>query len=81
MTVPARSSRLRSHAQTEGCEAASGSHDALAWPCFRYQLIPTEGAAASLSAGTIHAPSSLNGSSHPAISLEWVEASKLSSPD
>jgi hypothetical protein len=41
-------------------------------PCFRCQLIHTKGAAALYSAGTIHALSSLNGSSHPAISLEGV---------
>jgi len=45
---------------------------ALKSPCFRYQFIHTKGATASCSTGTIHGRASLNGSSHPTISLEGV---------
>jgi len=75
VTVPANSSRLESYAKAEACEAASAMENTFESPGFRYQPIHAKGATASLSAGTLHAPSWLNGTSHPAISLESVEAS------
>ena len=71
MTVPAKSSRLESYAKTEGFEAASGIENTFESPGFRYPSIHAKGAAASHLAGTIHAPSSLNGSSHSSMSFEW----------
>jgi hypothetical protein len=68
--VPAKSSRLESYANAEGFEAACGSEITLESSCFQYQPIHAHGAVASHSTGTLHAPSSLNGTSHPAVSLE-----------
>ncbi len=61
----------------KGLDIEIEAKDALDSACFRYQLIPTKGANASHSTGTIHARSSLNGSSHSIISLEGIAAPNM----
>ncbi len=81
MTVPDESSRLESHAEAELLDATAhqlrtvrscGQKHSLETPGFRYPPIHANGAAWSLSNGTLHARSSLNGTSHPTISLDSI---------
>ena len=62
------------HRKCHAVEPIERSHQT---QCFQYQPIDAKGAIASLSTGTIHGRASLNGSSHPTISLAMVLTSCL----